>query len=82
MPQIWGTKEMMPAMDSVEQMNHMLGLVMRYFNAIIAGLESDPSEIHLRWSTMTYAVAEQAYDDAEMWAYGFVQGMRLCWNDW
>jgi len=82
LPPIWGTKEMMPAMESIEQMNHMLGLVMRHFNAIIAGLEAEPSEIYPYWSTMTYAGDEQAYDDAEMWAYGFVQGMRLCWNDW
>ncbi|MGD6540555.1 UPF0149 family protein, partial [Xanthomonas citri pv. citri] len=25
---------------------------------------------------------EREYDDAESWAYGFVQGMRLCWKDW
>ena len=26
LPKIWGTKEMMPPMDSIEQLNHMLGL--------------------------------------------------------
>jgi uncharacterized protein YecA (UPF0149 family) len=39
LPEIWGTKETMPPMDSIEQMNHILGLVMRHFNSIIAGLE-------------------------------------------
>ena len=82
LPKIWGTKEMMPPMDSIEQLNHMLGLVMRHFNSIIAGLEEEPSEISPYWSTMTYAGDEQEYDDAEMWAYGFIEGMRLCWNDW
>ena len=33
---------------------------------------------------VVFAIAgdEQEYDDAEVWAYGFVEGMRLCWNDW
>ena len=82
LPKIWGTTEMMPPMDSIEQLNHILGLVMRHFNSIIAGLEDDPREISPYWSTMTYEADEQEYDDAEAWAYGFVEGMKLCWNDW
>lgn len=82
LPKIWGTKEMMPPMGSVEELNHMLGLVMRHFNSIIAGLEDDPREINPCWSTMTYEGDEREYDDAEGWAYGFVLGMRLCWKDW
>jgi uncharacterized protein len=82
LPKIWGTEDMMPPMDSVEELNHMLGLVMRHFNSIIAGLEADPREISPCWSTMTYEGDEREYDDAEGWAYGFVQGMRLCWSDW
>ena len=34
------------------------------------------------WSTMTYEGDKREYDDAESWAYGFVEGMKLCWNDW
>ncbi|WP_293501642.1 UPF0149 family protein [Roseateles sp.] len=82
LPKIWGTTEMMPPMDSIEHLNHVLGLVMRHFNGIIAGLEDHPSEITPRWSICTYDGDEQEYDDAEAWAYGFVQGMKLCWNDW
>lgn len=82
LPKIWGTKEMMPPMDSIEQLNHILGLVMRHFNSIIAGLENEPRVISPNWPTMTYDGDEQEYDDAEIWAYGFVAGMRLCWNDW
>jgi len=59
-----------------------LGLVMRHFNNIISGLEDDPRQISPYWSTMTYASDEREYDDAEMWACGFVEGMRLSWNDW
>lgn len=82
LPKVWGTETMMPPMDSIEQLNHMLGLIMRHFNSIISGLEDDPREISPYWSTMTYGSDKQEYDDAEGWAYGFVEGMRLCWNDW
>lgn len=82
LPKIWGTEDMMPPMDSIEELNHILGLVMRHFNSIIAGLEADPREISPCWSTMKYDNDEREYDDAEGWAYGFVQGMRLCWGDW
>ena len=82
LPKIWGTGEMMPPMDSIEQLNRILGLVMRHFNSIIAGLEDDPPKISPCWSTMTYGADNQEYDDAEAWAYGFVEGMKLCWNDW
>ncbi|MEZ2299985.1 UPF0149 family protein [Variovorax sp. RCC_210] len=82
LPKVWGTQEMMPPMDSIDQLNHMLGLVMRHFNSIIAGLEGDPREISPCWTTMTYEGDEQEYDDAEAWAYGFIEGMRLRWSDW
>lgn len=82
LPKIWGTKEIMPPMGSIEELNHMLGLVMRHFNSIIAGLDDDPREIRPCWSTMTYDGDERVYDDAEGWSYGFVQGMRLCWEGW
>jgi uncharacterized protein len=82
LPKIWGTKEMMPPMESIEQLNHILGLVMRHFNSIIAGLEDDPPTVGPRWSTVNFGDDRQQYDDAESWAYGFVEGMRLCWNDW
>lgn len=80
LPKIWGTTDIMPPMDSIEQMNHILGLVMRHFNSIIAGLESEPREIAPCWATCQYRGKE--YDEAEGWAYGFVEGMKLCWNDW
>lgn len=82
LPKVWGTKEMMPPTDSIEQLNHMLGLAIRHFNSIIAGLEDDPRGINPCWSTMTYEGDKQEYDDAEAWAHGFVRGMKLCWSDW
>jgi uncharacterized protein len=40
LPKIWGTKEMMPPMDSIEQLNHVLGLVMRHYN--VSGRPTTP----------------------------------------
>lgn len=80
LPKVWGTEGMMPPMESIEKLNHVLGLVMRHFNSIIAGLEADPREIAPTWATTNYRGKD--YDEAEGWAYGFSEGMKLCWNDW
>ena len=80
LPKVWGLGSFMPPMESIDQLNHILGLVMRHFNGIISGLQADPREISPIWCTRTYRGKE--YDDAEGWAYGFVEGMKLCWNDW
>ena len=53
---------------------------MRQFNSIIAALEQPPREICPIWCTSEYRGKE--YDDAEGWAYGFTEGMKLCLKDW
>jgi uncharacterized protein len=80
LPKIWGTEEMLPPIESLEVVNRMLSLVMRHFNGILTGLESDPAEITPRWSWQTFEGVD--HDDAEAWAFGFVEGMTLCWDDW
>ncbi|MEZ5665099.1 MAG: UPF0149 family protein [Burkholderiaceae bacterium] len=82
LPKIWGTAEMMPPMASIEQLNHILDLVMRHFNSIIAGLEDDPRELSPCWQTTIFGDPAQEYDDAEGWAYGFVEGVKMSWSDW
>lgn len=79
LPKIWGSENIMPPMESLDQINHVMGLVMRHFNSIIAGFEADPRDIAPAWATTRYRGKE--YDDAEGWAYGFVEGMKRCWND-
>jgi uncharacterized protein len=80
LPKVWGTDQMIPPGESVERINHVLGLVLRHYNSIIAGLESDPPDLYTTWATAVYR--DKEYDDAEGWAHGFVEGMRLCWSDW
>lgn len=80
LPKVWGTPEMMPPMKSMEHLNHILGLVMRHYNCLIEGFESDPRTFAPVWATRTYRGKD--YDEAEGWAYGFIEGVRLCGNDW
>jgi uncharacterized protein len=80
LPNVWGTGSMMPPMESLDQLNHILGLMMRHCNGVIAGLEADPREISPVWTTRPYRGKE--YDEAEGWAHGFVEGMRLCMKAW
>ena len=83
LPAIWGHTEaqgMMPAVQSLDQLNRILELVMRHFNGIIAGLEDEPREIYPRWNVREFEGRE--FDDAEGWAWGFVQGVDLCRADW
>lgn len=81
MPPIWGSgTSMMPAAESIEQLNRILELVMRLYNNIIANLEDSPPEIFPHWEVVSHG--DHEYDDAEGWAYGFCQGIRLCEHEW
>ena len=81
MPPIWGGGEsMMPPTESIEKLNRILGLIMRQFNCIISGLEEEPSEIYPQWNYQVHEGRE--FDDAQGWATGFTQGVKLCKDDW
>ncbi|MDR4126427.1 UPF0149 family protein [Yanghanlia caeni] len=80
LPKVWGTEGPVPQLDSIEDINYFMGLVMRLFNGIIHGLECDPREFSPVWACAIYRGRD--YIDAESWAYGFVEGMKLCWADW
>lgn len=78
LPSVWGQAKgaMMPPADSLEEANHWLGLLMRYFNSIVSGFEQSPPLVAPGWSTAEYGDGV-AFEDAEMWAIGFVQGVQL-----
>ena len=80
LPPIWGGQSMVPAMDALERVNHILGLVMRHYNGIIAGFDRHPPAISPIWSTLIER--GHVYDEAESWCLGFIEGMQLCWKDW
>lgn len=80
LPKVWGLGTFMPPMESIEQVNHVMGLIMRHYNSIIRGLQAEQPEITPVWASRDYR--GKTYEDGEGWAMGFVEGMQLCWNDW
>jgi uncharacterized protein len=76
LPKVWGEDSaMMPPMDSIDQLNHIMGLVMRHYNSIIWGFEQNPPLVLPYWNTYEFAIGE--FEDAEMWAHGFTEGVAL-----
>lgn len=83
LPKVWGQEDgdMMPPADDMEQGNRLLGWVMRHFNSIIIGFEESPPVLAPLWSTVQYDAMGE-FEDAEMWAYGFSEGVKLSQAAW
>ena len=76
LPKIWGEDSaMMPPTDSIDQLNHIMGLVMRHYNSIIHGFELKPPLVAPYWDTCEYDIGE--FEEADGWAYGFTEGVAL-----
>lgn len=77
LPKVWGrgNGSLLPPVADLDEANHLLGLVMRHFNGIVEGLAQDPPAVHPTWPTTPYAEGE--FEDAEMWARGFVEAVGL-----
>jgi uncharacterized protein len=81
MPKVWGEDSaMMPPMDNLEQLNHIMGLVMRHYNSIISGFEQKPPFVVPYWGIRKYETG--VFEDAEGWAYGFTEGVALNRTAW
>lgn len=80
LPKIWGTETALPPAHSLDRINHIVGLVVGHFNGIISGFESEPRTVAPIFMLNKYRGRE--YMDADAWAYGFMEGMGLCWHDW
>lgn len=83
LPQVWGRDDgaMLPPVDSVDEANRLLGLVMRHFNSIVRGFEQRPPVVAPCWGTTQYGDLRE-YEDAEAWAYGFDVGVKLTRSAW
>lgn len=81
-PYIWGpSDEDIPDFASQEQAQHILELIIRHYNGIIAVLGHDPDAFEPIFDTLlTHDGAE--HFNGEMWAYGFMDGVKLCLEDW
>lgn len=84
LPKVWGDEAgaMLPPAEDTEQLNHILGLVMRHYNSILWGFEQRPSLVAPLWGTFQYAASAEEFDDAEIWAYGFNEGVQLSRAAW
>lgn len=82
LPKVWGLDDggMMPPMDSLEQVNHLMGLIMRHYNSIISGLEQSPPVFAPVWPVFGYSASDE--EDAEGWAHGFTEGVKLSLSAW
>lgn len=82
LPLVWGQKDgaMMPPASDLDQLNHILGLVMRHFNSIVSGFEQHPPLLAPCWGTRQ--TSQGTFEDAETWAYGFTQGVELSQAAW
>jgi uncharacterized protein len=83
LPQVWGQEDegyMLPPVESQEQAQHLLGLVMRHFNSIIHRLEQHPNSLEPIFGTDVSDEGE--YEDAGMWAHGFMEGVKLSLAAW
>lgn len=83
MPRIWGENfaSMMPPSKDIAELSRVVGLITRLFDSIVANLEDPdgPAMVPL-WST--FQDGDRERDDAEIWAYGFITGMKLTEADW
>ncbi len=83
LPQVWGQQEgaLLPPSDDMDQANHLLSLVMRHFNSIVSGLQCSPPELAPLWPMVEFEALGE-FDDAEVWAYGFTEGVKLSQSAW
>lgn len=80
LPKIWGQDPVIIPMQSNEQLNRLMDLVMCHYNGIVSGLECVPPQVTPVWGTRNYR--GKTYREGEGWSYGFVEGMQLCRDDW
>ena len=82
LPKVWGLEDrgLMPPVNSLERANHLLGLVMRHYNSIISHLEQMPDGLQAIFGTDQNQEGE--YEDAGMWAHGFIEGVKLSHEAW
>jgi uncharacterized protein len=83
LPRVWGQQAgaMLPPVADLDQANHLLGLVMRYFNSIVSGFDHTPPLLAPWWQTVQYGPDDE-FEDAEMWAYGFTDAVSLSRAAW
>jgi uncharacterized protein len=81
LPRVWGADEKSsPNFRNREQADRILGLIVRQMNGIIRSLELELDSFRPVLDVVEEGEAE--YEDAEMWAYGFMAGINLARDAW
>jgi uncharacterized protein len=79
---IWGPQEDdAPNFETREQAQHILGLILRYYNGIILRL-NDPDAFEPMFDKVAYRSDTREYIEGEPWALGFIDGVSLCRQNW
>lgn len=81
LPWIWDMEEGedAPAFASLEQANHILELIMRYYNGVLTAIGNDD------FAPLFYTLAQEddsEFFDAEGWCMGFMHGVFLFVDPW
>lgn len=80
---IWGKHEDdAPHFETLEDAQHIMEMIMRHYNGIIWSLQHDADSHEPIFDIYTPEDNSREYIDAEMWAYGFLEGLALCRSDW
>ncbi|MDD2846638.1 MAG: UPF0149 family protein [Rhodoferax sp.] len=83
LPKVWGLEDgaMLPPAEDANQFHHMLVLIVRHYNGILWGLDQRPPLLAPLWGTVEFPSAGEM-EDAEIWAYGFTEGVKLSQAAW
>ena len=81
LPKVWGEgSATLPPTGDINRLNHILALVMRHYNSIIAGFQQNPPFVAPCWSIHQFDIGE--FEEADMWAFGFTEGVALQRDAW
>lgn len=82
LPSIWGggEQEDSPQFQSLEDFNHLVGLIMRLYNEVVLTFETDPEAFSPTFYQRT--VKGNTYTIVDEWCDGFLQGIRLARDAW
>lgn len=81
LPRVWGLEDKdTPRFRNAEQADRILALIVRQLNGIMRTLQLDLDN----YSPIVDVVEHEGedYDDAEMWAFGFMAGINLARTAW
>ena len=83
LPGVWGpSARNEPAFETYEQAQRILDLILLQRNGIVESLQLDPDRFEPVFDNVVYEGDTQEYLDGEMWAHGFMRGIKLREHDW